>query len=297
MVPVAALPRARTTVRSLTGNHGSRSGRRVQTGHQPDRGGHQGAVPGPGGPRQGRVPDQEGDRLASVLGGRQLRPEALERGGQLGLGGGRVEDAELAGDHGRLGDVLVTAGLVERPLAVDLVRQEEALHLGHVHPEQQVRVGGVVRRAVGHRPAHAVVDGPDDVDRLLGVVLGAERGDREEAAGAGEPAPHVAAVAGVLGHRGHRGRVHRLQQDGPDAADEHRGVAVDPGDGAVRGEPARTRGAVDPLAVLRPVRSGHAAEQLRAEPVAHLRHRRHGPRVRRPPGSTKGGPGWDRPSW
>ena len=102
-----------------------------------------------------------------------------------------------------------------------------------------------------------------------GVPVGAERGDREEAAGARQPAPHVAAVAGVLGDGGHRRRVHGLQQHGPDPADEHRGVAVDAGDRAVGGEPARSRGAVDPLAVARAVGAGDAAEQLGAEAFAH----------------------------
>ena len=83
---------------------------------------------------------------------------------------------------------------------------------------------------------------------------GAERGHREEAAGAREPAPDVAAVAGVLGDRRHRLRLEGLEQDGPQPADVHRGVAVDARDRAAGREPARPRRAVDPVAVHRPLR-------------------------------------------
>ena len=135
------------------------------------------------------------------------------------------------------------------------VGEQEALDLGDVHPLEQVRVVRVVRRAVRHRAVHPVVDRAHDVDRLLRVVGGAERRDREVAAGARQPAPHVAAVAGVLGDRGHRLRLQGLQQHGPDPADEHRRVAVHDRDRAALGEPARPRRAVDPLPVLGAVRS------------------------------------------
>ena len=134
---------------------------------------------------------------------------------------------------------------------------------------EQVRVVGVVRRAVGHRAVHAVVDRADDVDRLLGVLGGAERGDREVAAGPGEPAPHVAAVARVLGDRGHRLRLHRLEQHRPDARRRtstrrraRRVIGLPGGNQRGPGVPwmrSRCVGAVRP---------GHAQEQRPAESLA-----------------------------
>ena len=116
---------------------------------------------------------------------------------------------------------------------------EEAVDLGDVHPLQEVRVGGGVRRPVRHGADDPLVDRADDVDRLLGVLGGAEGRHREEPAGAREPAPDVAAVAGVLSHRRHRLRVERLQQHRPETAHEHRRVAVDARDRAAGLEPAR----------------------------------------------------------
>ena len=50
------------------------------------------------------------------------------------------------------------------------MRPQEAVDLGHVHPAQQVRVGGGVRRAVGQLADDPLVDPADDVDRLLRVL-------------------------------------------------------------------------------------------------------------------------------
>jgi len=116
------------------------------------------------------------------------------------------------------------------------------------------------------------MDAAHRVDRALGVVLVSERGDRDEAAGAGEPPPHVAAVAAVLGDRRHRGRVERLQQDRADAADEHRRVAVHPADRAGRVEPPGSGPSVDPVAVLGPVGAGDAEEESLTQPVADGGH-------------------------
>ena len=74
MVPVAALPRARTTVRSLTGNHGSRSGRRVQTGIRPIAAATR--APYPGLAAQGR-------------GGCQTRKETASRACSVAASSGR----------------------------------------------------------------------------------------------------------------------------------------------------------------------------------------------------------------
>jgi len=68
----------------------------------------------------------------------------------------------------------------------------------------------------------------------------------------------------VLRDRDHRERVQRLQQQRPEAADEHRGVAVHPPDGAVVREPARSRHA-ESLPVGRPIWPGHPGEERRAD--------------------------------
>ena len=65
---------------------------------------------------------------------------------------------------GRLGDVLVALGAHQRLVAEAVVRGQEAVDLGGVHPAEQVRVGGGVRRAVGHRAG----------DRLVGALDGAD---------------------------------------------------------------------------------------------------------------------------
>ncbi len=236
--------------------------------HQPDRRRHQDAVRRARDERQLGLLDQVRDRVARVVDRPQLGTEALDGGVELGLGGRRVRGAELARHDGRLCDVLVVARLVEGAGAVLPVGEQEALDLGDVHPLQQVGVVRVVRRPVGHRAVDPVVDRAHHVDGLLGVLGGAEGGDREEAAGAGQPTPHVAAVAGVLGDRGHRLRLHRLQQHRPDAPDEHRRVAVHDRDRAALGEPSRAGRAVDPLAVPGPVGAGHAQEQRLPESFA-----------------------------
>ncbi|UUZ60107.1 hypothetical protein LP418_03820 [Nocardioides sp. B-3] len=176
-----------------------------------------------------------------------------------------MEHPQSCGDLGCLRYIGVAPGCVERAGAVRLVREQEAVDLGRVHPRREVRVGRGIGSAVRHRPGHPLVDGAYGAHRLLGVLGGAEGGDREEVARARQPAPHVAAVAGVVGDRLHRGRVHGLEQDRADTADEHGRVAVDADDLGVAVEPARSGRAVDALAVLGPFRPGHAREQLPAK--------------------------------
>jgi len=123
IVLVAAVPSAFTTVRSVTGVDGSRSGRRVQRGISPIPA----AISTPYAvrrterDRERRAPQQVADRVAGVVGDPQLGPERLEHRPQLGLGLRRVDDPETAGDLTGLGDVLVALRLVERVLAVGLV--------------------------------------------------------------------------------------------------------------------------------------------------------------------------------
>ena len=68
--------------------------------------------------------------------------------------------------------------------AEPLVAAQEAVHLRDVHPAQQFRVTGPVRAAVRRGARDPLVHGFHDVDGLLGVRLGAERGHGEERAGA-----------------------------------------------------------------------------------------------------------------
>ena len=174
------------------------------------------------------------------------------------------------------------------------------MDLGDVHPLQEVRVGGrrtACRRAWCRRRARGW---PAPTSTACCASLGgAEGGDRQEAAGAGEPAPDVAAVAGVLRHRGHRLRLQGLEQDGPEASDVHRRVAVDPRDRAAGREPARPRRAVDAVAVLRPVagrrpaRRSRCSDRSRRFPtLPSLRAVRHATAAtrRRCPASVSGSP-------
>ncbi len=233
--------------------------------HQPDSRRCQDAVRRSGGEGEGRGQQQVLDGLARLGGAAQLGTVGGEALAQLGLGVRDVGGTEALGDPGGLVEVGVAAVLVEGGAAVDGVCPEEAVDLGDVDPAQQVRVGGGVRRAVGHLAGHPAVDRAHDVDRLLGVLLVTEGRHGEEATGAVEATPHVTAVAGVLRDRPHRRRVQRLQEQGAHAADEHGGVAVHLGDRAAGLEPARAprvrgsgRGAAHP--------SGPATRWNRASP-------------------------------
>ena len=107
------------------------------------------------------------------------------------------------------------------------------------------------------------------VDSPLRIVCGTERGDREEGAGALQPAPRVAAVVGVLGDSRHGERVQRLEEQRPQAADEHRGVGVHPPDRAVLGEPARAGRVVDASPVVGALGPCDQAEERAAHCVAY----------------------------
>ena len=156
-----------------------------------------------------------------------------------------------------------------------------------MHPLQQVGIIGPVVAAVGSLTPHAPVDAPDFVDCALGVSGGAERGDRQERAGALESSPGIAAVIGMLGDSGHGQRVQRLQQQGAQPPDEHRGIGVHPTNGPVVGEPPRARSVVDPAPVLRALGTGNHGEQAPSEPFPHVvevqvqvQRQRHTPTVR-----------------
>jgi RNA polymerase sigma-70 factor, ECF subfamily len=188
---------------------------------------------------------------------------------QLLFGAWRVEHPKSLGDPGCIGDISVTAGLIERRRAVLSVRQQETVHLGDVHPLEKMWIRRLVGRAVRRDAVHPPVDATHLVDRPLRVVSRAERGDGEEGAGALQPSPRVAAVVGVLGDAGHGERVQRLEKQRPQTPDEHRGIGVDAPDRTVLAEPARARSVVNPGPVAGSVRTGNQAEQRAPETGSH----------------------------
>ncbi len=193
---------------------------------------------------------------------------------QFTFGAGRIDDAQRLGDAGGVGDVAVAPGLIQRFGAVALMGEQEAVHLGDVHPLQQVRVGRVVVPPVGRRAMDAAMNSADPVHGPLRVVRGAVRRHREERAGALQPSPRVTAVVGMLGDARHRQGMQRLQQQGAQTSHEHRRVAVHPADGPIVGEPARAGGVVDVRAVGWSVGSGHQTEELAPGYVPQTRQTR-----------------------
>jgi len=118
--------------------------------------------------------------------------------------------------------------------------------------------------------AHPVVHRADARDRLGGIIDTAERGYRDEVAGALQPTPRIAAVAGVSGDPGHGERMERLQQQRAQTAHVHRRVRVHGADRPVGSEPALARRVVDPLAVQRAVLARNAIHDEPAEPTAKI---------------------------
>jgi hypothetical protein len=134
-----------------------------------------------------------------------------------------------------------------------------------MHPAQQVGIVSPVRLAVGRGAGDVLMDMAHPVDGALRVLGGAVRGSRQERADALQPAPGIGAVIGVLRDRDHGQRVQGLEQQRAEAAGEHRGVTVDPPDGTVRREPARSGRAVEALAVSGALRAGDPGEELVAD--------------------------------
>src|SRR5690606_3405949 len=77
------------------------------------------------------------------------------------------------------------------------------------------------------------------------------------------------------GDRGHGQRVEGLEEQGPQTADVHGGVAVDPLDRVLRAEPPRPGLAVDTAPGGLRVRPRDPGEELQAEPLPRGTHRRH----------------------
>ena len=135
-------------------------------------------------------------------------------------------------------------------------------------------VGRGVGPSVGSGAHDGRVHPLDHRDGGLGVLGGAVGGGGDELGGAHEAPVGVAAVVGVLGHTGHGERVEHLQQQGPQAADEHGGVGVHPPGGAVGSEQPRI--AVDRLTEVPnrlPIAGDHASDAA-AESMADPGHGR-----------------------
>ncbi len=145
---------------------------------------------------------------------------------------------------------------------------QEAVDLGDVHPAQQVRVRGAVGLTVGGRAAHRLVDGSHPVTGFLRASGRPVGGDGQEGTGPLQPSPRISAEPRMPGHGGHGQRMERLEQQGRQTADEHRGVPVHPPDGPLGAEPAGTGCAVNARPVARALRTRHAGEDLPADPVA-----------------------------
>ena len=187
----------------------------------------------------------------------QLRTERVDALAQLGDSARRIDDAELGGDAPQAGHVAVAPGRVQPSRAVALVRGEEAVRLGDVHPLEQVRVVGVVRAAIGGDAGHPRVDGAHRRACGLGLLRGAVRRGRQEAGRALEPAPGVLAEVRVVGDAGHRQRVHRLQEQGAEATDEERDVGVHDPHRVTSPIPALAVGAEQLAGVIRRAVAGH----------------------------------------
>jgi hypothetical protein len=77
------------------------------------------------------------------------------------------------------------------------------------------------------------MDLADHGNRLADRRRRSVRGGTDEPTGATEPTPWVVAIVGMLGNARHRQRMERLEHEGPESADEHRGVGVHVPDGAL----------------------------------------------------------------
>jgi glycosyl transferase family 87 len=176
-------------------------------GQQPDRAGSQHRVRSPQQSGERSLQEQESGDVAGLGRAGQLRPVSGQPFGELRTGARRVDDAERFGDARRIEDVRIPLGGVEPTRAIALISPQEAVDFGDMNPAEQMRVGSVVRPAVGRHATNPLMNRPDAGDHIFRVSGGTERGDRQKRAGALQPAKRVAAVARVRGHPGHRDRM------------------------------------------------------------------------------------------
>ncbi len=146
----SAWPPSGTAVASATGTRGSQSARRAQPGSNATAFADSTAVGKPYQHRQRRGEDQEARGGAGLGRAAQLRAVGIQARVQLRHRHRRIRHPESACDVRGVGDVVVGFVSVQRAEAEALVRAQEAVDLGHVHPLQQVRVVGASTAA---RPA------------------------------------------------------------------------------------------------------------------------------------------------
>ena len=176
-----------------------------------------------GDPFEQEVPGHErlGTGVEVLLHAEQVRLHLLHAGGDPAC-------AELDRDGGRLLVVGVAFRRAQPAGAEPSSRLQEAVHLGRMHPGQQLGVLGRVLTAVGRDPTHPPVDALDVADRRPRLGPCAEGGDRDEVGRPAEAADGVLLVGGVIGDAGHGEGVERLEHQGCPPADDHRSeVAVD----------------------------------------------------------------------
>jgi hypothetical protein len=171
----------------------------------------------------------------------ELRYAGGERLGQLGAGPRQVGGAQGLGAAGPVADVGVRPARAEAAhVAADrLLRGEEGVGEGQVHPPQQRRVAGGVGPPAVVGAAHPPVHRPHPRALPLGEFRRAERRHHQPAGGAGQALPGVRAVVRVLLHAGERQRVRGLAEQRGHPADERGEVTVHPPDDAVGVEPPR----------------------------------------------------------
>ncbi len=155
-----------------------------------------------------------------------------------------------------------------------LVRGQEAVDLGEMHPTQQLGIVRRIRSTVGRDTPHTLVHRAHAATRRLRLIGRAVGGGGEEVGGALEPTPGIVAVVGVRRDTCHGERMQALEQQGAQATDEHRGITVHAPDRSISREPpwARRREQLD--GALATTGTGDAGSNDRGESSAHVVGRR-----------------------
>ena len=152
---------------------------------------------------------------------------AADPRGERGRGLRQRVGAEERADAGLLTDIPVGVGHRARLGPVRPVGGEEGIGQRVVHPGRQPGVRRVVGLAAVRRARDRPVAPADQGDRLIHLRHGAERGRGDVGRRPGQAAERVLPVPRVVGHSRGDLRMGRLDEQGPDSAHEHGGVADD----------------------------------------------------------------------
>lgn len=205
----------------------------------------------------------------------QLGAEVVELAAQRTFGCRWLDHTQCTRHDRRVRHVLISLVADEGLFTESVVRRQEAVEFGDVHPSKQVRIIRCVRLAVTSRANDAFVHAVHDLHCPLGLGRRPERRRGEKVSGALEPTPRIMAIVGVLGDARHRTRVQGLEQQRAEPTDEHRGVGVDTAYRCVVGEPAGLVGPEQFDVAQVGLRTDDAAAHLLAEPTAHPDRLRH----------------------